>query len=31
MIYGNSVIYPAVEEGDFKSLVVAEGETVRKR
>jgi glucose-1-phosphate adenylyltransferase len=30
-IQGNTIIYPGVEEGDFKSLVAAEGETVRKR
>lgn len=30
-IQGNTIIYPSVEEGDFKSLQVSEGETVRKR
>jgi glucose-1-phosphate adenylyltransferase len=30
-ILGNSIIYPAVEERDFKGLLLAEGETVRKK
>lgn len=29
-IQGNTIIYPWVEEGDFKELTVSEGETVRK-